>query len=221
MVPLPVPAGLSEGAIVKGWPSSFRVNNVGSFRIDGVTVEYRGSELEVVYALDPFTKQLTPILKTGDSLEFAPAQSKQILSVSTTNEISDNNTFAARVTFDDGTLAEYLVKLTSAPSPPLGDYNLDGIVYAADYTVWRDTLGQSGAGLSADGYADGQIDAADYDVWKLHFGQTSGGGGAAARSVGVPEPSSIVLILLGTVMAWPGIRRCPVTLRAAMQCARR
>ena len=55
--------GLMDGAIVKSWPSSFRVNNVGSFRIDGVTVDYHGSELDVVYALDPLTKQLTPDLE--------------------------------------------------------------------------------------------------------------------------------------------------------------
>jgi hypothetical protein len=29
-----------------------------------------------------------------------------------------------------------------------GDYNHNGIVDAADYTVWRDTLGQTGAGLA-------------------------------------------------------------------------
>ena len=32
-----------------------------------------------------------------------------------------------------------------------GDYNLDGIVDAADYVVWRKTLGQSGTDLAADG----------------------------------------------------------------------
>ena len=32
-----------------------------------------------------------------------------------------------------------------------GDYNGNGIVDADDYTVWRDTFGQIGSGLDADG----------------------------------------------------------------------
>ena len=32
-----------------------------------------------------------------------------------------------------------------------GDYNANGVVDAADYTVWRDSLGQTGMGLAADG----------------------------------------------------------------------
>jgi hypothetical protein len=41
-----------------------------------------------------------------------------------------------------------------------GDYNENGTVDAADYTLWCNTLGQSGAGLSADGNGNNQIDAA-------------------------------------------------------------
>ena len=42
---------------------------------------------------------------------------------------------------------------TAAIVPPslAGDYNGDGVVDAADYTVWRDTFGQTGADLAADG----------------------------------------------------------------------
>jgi hypothetical protein len=32
-----------------------------------------------------------------------------------------------------------------------GDYNGNGVVDAADYTIWRETLEQTGAGLAADG----------------------------------------------------------------------
>jgi hypothetical protein len=51
-----------------------------------------------------------------------------------------------------------------------GDYNGDSLVNAADYTVWRDSLGQFAGGLSADGNTNGQIDAGDYGVWKANFG---------------------------------------------------
>ena len=43
----------------------------------------------------------------------------------------------------------------------LGDYNHNGIVDAADYTVWRDSFGQSGSNLAADGDHDGVVDSAD------------------------------------------------------------
>ncbi|QDU89862.1 Arylsulfatase precursor [Pirellulimonas nuda] len=48
-----------------------------------------------------------------------------------------------------------------------GDYNLDGAVDAADYTVWRDTLGQKVPPYTgADGNGDGVVDQADSEVWK-------------------------------------------------------
>ncbi len=54
--------------------------------------------------------------------------------------------------------------LLNVLSIPLGDYNQNGFVDAADYVVWRNTLGQIGAGLAADGNNNGTIDAADYDL---------------------------------------------------------
>lgn len=76
-----------------------------------------------------------------------------------------------------------------------GDYNADGIVDAADYSVWRDTLGSTD--LRADGNGDEMIDDADYVVWKSQFGATVGGGGAAAT---VPEPPSLVLVAAASVL---------------------
>ncbi|MCA9260542.1 MAG: hypothetical protein KDA61_15120, partial [Planctomycetales bacterium] len=48
----------------------------------------------------------------------------------------------------------------------LGDYNGNGSVDAADYTIWKDSFGQSGQDLAADGNGNGVIDAADYTIWK-------------------------------------------------------
>jgi hypothetical protein len=66
-----------------------------------------------------------------------------------------------------------------------GDFNDDGRVDAADYTVWRDGLG-------------GAYTAEDYEVWRSHFGQpNAGGSGGGAKDVSptaaVPEPASLVL----------------------------
>ena len=56
-----------------------------------------------------------------------------------------------------------------------GDYNHDQQVNAADYTLWRDGFGQSGAGLVADGNGDGTVNQEDYDLWRAGFGATAGG----------------------------------------------
>jgi hypothetical protein len=50
--------------------------------------------------------------------------------------------------------------------PLAGDYNGDGQADAADYTVWRDTLGSTND-MSADGSGDGTVGPEDYNVWKI------------------------------------------------------
>jgi hypothetical protein len=77
-------------------------------------------------------------------------------------------------------------------APASGDYNHNGVVDAADYTVLRDTLGST-TNLAADGNGNGVIDAGDYAVWKTNFGQTAGSGAGAA----VPEPATLWLLLTG------------------------
>jgi hypothetical protein len=70
-----------------------------------------------------------------------------------------------------------------------GDYNDDGLVDAADYTVWRDTLGATGANLPADGDGDQIIGPGDYQVWRTNFG--AAGATALSAVAVVPEPSAI------------------------------
>ena len=68
--------------------------------------------------------------------------------------------------------------------------------------MWRDALGQAGAGLAADGNGNNQIHAGDYDVWKSHFGTVSPGIGAGSGSISdatVPEPSTLILAALALV----------------------
>jgi hypothetical protein len=86
----------------------------------------------------------------------------------------------------------------------LGDYNGNGIVDAADYTVWRDTLGQLGANLAADGTGpmgvpDGVVDQLDYALWKANFGLGTPGAGSAASTAAVPEPTATWLLFLGSL----------------------
>jgi serralysin len=106
--------------------------------------------------------------------------------------------YFARVTGAAANVQMYQLQLSATliPVTLAGDYNEDGTVDAADYAVWRDSLGISGTGLAADGSRNGLIDAADYDIWKNNFGATSGSGLPAQG--GVPEPSGFMLLLLGS-----------------------
>lgn len=82
-----------------------------------------------------------------------------------------------------------------------GDYNHDDRVDAADYVVWRKTLG-SKSELAADGSGNEIVDEADYGVWRINFGASvSGTGGAIAT---VPEPRGVnltVAALCGFLLA--------------------
>ena len=75
-----------------------------------------------------------------------------------------------------------------------GDYNRNGIVDAADYTVWRNTLGST-TNRAADGDGNGTIQQADYTYWKTRYGNTSGS--AAIVSSTVPEPATLAMFIVG------------------------
>ena len=83
----------------------------------------------------------------------------------------------------------------------LGDFNLDGRVDAADYTVWRNQLGSNS--LAADASGNGSVDQADYNIWKANFGAVaaSGGGSVGQAAAAVPEPSSAMLARVVALIA--------------------
>ncbi len=86
------------------------------------------------------------------------------------------NTFSVAVPFQS------IVALVLDAAPMLdGDFNSDGIVDAADYTVWRNGLGST-------------YTPEDYDLWKANFGAGAGSGSIA---VSVPETPSLLLGLAG------------------------
>lgn len=69
----------------------------------------------------------------------------------------------------------------SALPPANADFNGDGAIDAADYTVWRDTLGQSVTpGELGDANFDGTVDSADYDLWRQQFGSLAPAEGPSA-----------------------------------------
>ena len=66
-----------------------------------------------------------------------------------------------------------------------GDFNADGAVDAADYVVWRKGLGTT-------------YTQSDYDDWRADFGQTGGSGSGATANATIPEPASIIMLIMGS-----------------------
>jgi hypothetical protein len=86
----------------------------------------------------------------------------------------------------------------------VGDYNNDGAVDAADYTVWRDTQGSIGATLAADGNGDRIVDNADYVSWSAAYGTTP-----TSTALAVPEPGrlGVIAVAIASMFRRSGPRR--------------
>jgi hypothetical protein len=89
-----------------------------------------------------------------------------------------------------------------------GDFNADGTVDAADYTVWRDNSGAADeSALNGGGDGVGGVDQADYDLWKANFGST--GSGSLTVATNVPEPASVTLFGVFAAFLLTYVRRRP------------
>jgi hypothetical protein len=139
------------------------------------------------------------IIREGDSIEITPGTFRTVTALrflsssggsdGRRTQISDSGEilFWANTNNGEGLFVSSRVAATSLP----GDFNLDGIVDAADYTVWRDGLGSV-------------YSASDYDTWKSHFGETSAGAASSVArfDAAVPEPTTM-LLPLAAITAMP------------------
>jgi hypothetical protein len=88
---------------------------------------------------------------------------------------------------------------------PLGDFNGDDRVDAADYAVYRDNVGGDAATAFAPGSRapglTGPISAQDYQTWSQNYGATATTS-AASHSLAVPEPAGVasVLVAIGCLL---------------------
>jgi hypothetical protein len=144
--------------------------------------------------LSVFASNGTTLLGTANLNGAGGVESLADLSLATAGK------YFARISGATDNVQLYQLQLaaTALTTILIGDYNLDGTVDAADYSVWRNSLGQVGSNLAADGNGDGTVDAADYSVWKANFGMTTGSA-SGGSIVGVPEPASGVLLSFAAI----------------------
>lgn len=113
--------------------------------------------------------------------------------------------------FEDavGTWNSFSVVANSGTLIPItpGDYNVDGVVDAADYVVWRDNVGAP-AGTLPNDIDGGTIGPQQYDTWRAHFGETLGtvAGGGSKTQATIPEPTSGLLLIFVVLLACVGTR---------------
>jgi len=83
-----------------------------------------------------------------------------------------------------------------------GDFNNDNAVDAGDYIIWRKNNGLATGALYTQGDAngDGAVNGTDYTLWQSHFGNSitpAAGSGSGLAGATVPEPTALLLAVLG------------------------
>lgn len=76
----------------------------------------------------------------------------------------------------------------------VGDFNDNGVVDAADYTVWRNNFGTTNE-LPND-IIGGTITTAQFDVWRTNFGSTLCSGSLSALPVPEPMVGALLCVLV-------------------------
>jgi hypothetical protein len=98
----------------------------------------------------------------------------------------------ARIYLPNGTSV-----LVNAPAS-LGDFNNDGKVDAGDYVTWRKEVDTGGTdALANDDGLGTPVGAAHYTLWRSNFGNPPGSGSGLGEASAIPEPASVVLLVIG------------------------
>jgi hypothetical protein len=89
-------------------------------------------------------------------------------------------------TFGTGPYHPWFIEIDAFLGLP-GDYNFNGIVDAPDYIVWRKSDGSPAA----------------YNLWRSHFGLPPGSGSGTTETATIPEPATLVLLIVAATGGCP------------------
>jgi hypothetical protein len=87
--------------------------------------------------------------------------------------------------------------IIKAPSPEFNaDFDGDGDVDGRDFLTWQRNHGLESGALASQGDANGSgsVNIFDFEIWQQQYGQ------ATLSAAVVPEPQSLSLILLGSLL---------------------
>ncbi|MEQ8846707.1 PEP-CTERM sorting domain-containing protein [Botrimarina sp.] len=109
----------------------------------------------------------------------------------------------AGLLYGDGVAGAVTIE-TEAGAQPSGDFNADGVVDAADYTVYRDNVGNVGGLPNDDGL--GVVGQPHYDLWEANYSEVASlrtvvTAGLPPAASAVPEPASLLLLGVGVLIS--------------------
>ncbi len=161
-----------------------------------------GGQLALFGDADDSISQFLDLVEGTDAIRYWDHDLLQWSHI-TTGTLGDDYTLEYLTT---GDLAGYTLltvgSLDDLPDLP-GDFNNDGFVNAADYTVWRDNLGTE-VSLPNEATTFGQVTSEDYNTWRANFGSVAVD--SSHTGANVPEPASLALAgcLVAAGLIWRG-----------------
>jgi hypothetical protein len=89
------------------------------------------------------------------------------------------------------------------------DFNGDGIVNGQDLAIWQQNVGlrMGATGAQGDADGDGDVDGDDFLEWQRQLGPVPGAGSGSGLGASVPEPSSLAILLAGSLALAIGHRK--------------
>lgn len=204
-----------SGGLVKNGPGKLVLSNPGNSYAGNTTIQNGGGTLSISHPV--LSNDADVLFATNSSfleLNFLGADAIRSLFIGGEQQVGGLWGAIGNLAADFTTeriIGSGLLEVLIGPGPlglP-GDFNKDGVVNAADYTVWRDNWGSDnplGGNGDEDGASAGIVDQADYVLWQSNYGST-----APASGLAVPEPNTLLLVLSGTAVVWGGRRGGPRT----------